>query len=73
MKKKRIWIVILVIILLVLIFPITSVYSDGGTKTFTSLTYKVIIWDSIFKPEDEKPEVDLYLFPNNFHSIDYYR
>ena len=40
--KKRI--VIIFIIFILLIFPIKNTYKDGGTVTYTSLTYKIICW-----------------------------
>ncbi len=39
-----------------------KVYEDGGTQTYTSLTYKVIIWKQI----DRKTGTE------NFHQLDYY-
>lgn len=40
--KKRI--IIIFIIFILLIFPIKNTYKDGGTVTYTSLTYKIICW-----------------------------
>ena len=48
MKKKR-WIIILVAILLILVISIPSgSYKDGGTKSYTALTYKIVNWNRIF-------------------------
>ena len=51
-----------------LLIPVRKVYEDGGTQTYTSLTYKVIVWKQI----DGKSGTEFYLFPNNFHQLDYY-
>ena len=65
-KSKSIWVLIAVIIILV--FPVRSTYKDGGTKTYTSLTYKVIIWNQL----DGKHGMEKHIFPKNFHNLDYY-
>ena len=51
--KKRIVIPVIVatvlVVLLVLFLPIPSgLYDDGGTREFTSLTYKIVIWNVNF-------------------------
>ena len=43
MKKFKNFIVISIVFLF-LIFPIKHTYKDGGTVTYTSLTYKIIRW-----------------------------
>ena len=65
-KKKLI--IVFAVIAVVLLLPVRKVYEDGGTQTYTSLTYKVIVWKQI----DGKSGTELYLFPNNFHQLDYY-
>ena len=50
------------------LIPVRKVYEDGGTQTYTSLTYKVIVWKQI----DGKSGTELYIFPSNFHQLDYY-
>lgn len=67
MKKTLKWIAVLVI-LLVLLFPHKSVYEDGGTKTYTALSYKVIVWNTL----EGKTGTEIHLFPKNFHDLDYY-
>ena len=66
--KRRIGILFLIVILLVLLTPVSNVYKDGGTKTYTSLVYKVIVWNTL----EGKRGTELHLFPNNFHGLDYY-
>ena len=61
-------IVFAVIAVDLLLIPVRKVYEDGGTQTYTSLTYKVIVWKQI----DGKSGTELYIFPNNFHQLDYY-
>lgn len=71
MKKK---IVIILLITIVLIFPIKQIYKDGGTKTYTSLTYKIIFWNKLDDSLDSgyRTGTDFYLFPNNFKALDDY-
>ena len=66
--KKKLIIVFAVIAVALLLIPVRKVYEDGGTQTYTSLTYKVIVWKQI----DGKSGTEFYLFPNNFHQLDYY-
>ena len=66
--KKKLIIVFAVIAVDLLLIPVRKVYEDGGTQTYTSLTYKVIVWKQI----DRKSGTEFYLFPNNFHQLDYY-
>lgn len=64
-KRKRL---VVVIVLLFFLFPVSEIYKDGGTRTYTSLTYKVIIWNRL----DGKRGVEIYFFPNNFKSLSEY-
>ena len=66
--KKKLIIVFAVVAAVLLLIPVRKVYEDGGTQTYTSLTYKVIVWKQI----DGKSGTEFYLFPNNFHQLDYY-
>ena len=70
--KKKVWIWILagVLLLAVLFTPIPSgVYKDGGSREYTALTYKIVDWNRL-TGEAVYDETKLYLFPNNFKSID---
>ena len=70
--KKRIWIPILaaVVLLAVLLVPISSGPSkDGGTREYTALTYKIVDWNRLTSDGKYDP-TKLYLFPNNFKSLD---
>ena len=66
--KKKFIIIFAVIAAVLLLIPVRKVYEDGGTQTYTSLTYKVIVWKQI----DGKSGTEFYIFPNNFHQLDYY-
>ncbi len=66
--KKKLMIVLAVAAAILLLIPTRKVYEDGGTQTYTSLIYKVIVWKQI----DGKTGTEIYIFPNNFHQLDYY-
>lgn len=67
MKKRYILIIILV---LLLFLPVPSgVYKDGGTKTFTALTYKIVDWNHMYS-NGTYQKFKIYPFPLNFYSID---
>ena len=67
--KKKIWILILCLGL-VLFTPIpTGVYKDGGTKEFTALTYKIVKYNHLTDGGIYK-KLKIYPFPMNFFSID---
>ncbi len=72
MKRKNIRLLIVLVIAVILLFPIRIVYKDGGTTTYTSLTYKIIKWNSMIGVDEIKTGTEIHLFPNNFHDIDYY-
>jgi len=69
--KKKIWIPILVVVVLAILFtPIpTGVYKDGGTREYTSLTYKIVDWNRL-TGDTTYDETKVYFFPYNFKSID---
>ena len=45
--KKKLIIVFGVIAMVLLLIPVRKVYEDGGMQTYTSLSYKVIVWKQI--------------------------
>ena len=83
MKK----IIAILIIILILLVPIKNTYKDGGTTTYTSLTYKIVNWKVIKQPESDDITISnnenetisyfqttqIYLFPFNFMSMNWYR
>lgn len=67
--KKRI-IIILAILILVIPIP-TGIAKDGGTRSYTSLTYKIVDWHHFYGDEGEIfDETKIYFFPYNFKSLD---
>jgi len=70
MKK----LIAVLVVLVLLLTPYVEVYKDGGTKTFTSLTYKIILWNELPAVDgNHKTGIEVYLFPNNFFSLSHYR
>ena len=69
MKKKIIMIMVVIIVLVVLLFPVHNVYRDGGTQTYSALAYKVIIWKEL----EGRRGTEVYIFPENLHTLDYYK
>lgn len=74
MKRKRNIIIAVIIALFVLFTPIVQRYKDGGTVTFTSLTYKIISWNQLptYDGSENKTGIEFYMFPNNFFNLRYY-
>ena len=79
MKKLMIKIAVTVIILLILFIPIPhGTYKDGGTKDYSALTYRIVVWNRINAEIDEGNNVkkvtyhktSVFWFPDNFKSID---
>ncbi len=80
MKKKIIAVTVVAAILLILFLPIpTGTYRDGGTREYTALTYKIVVWNKRIAetdPDGSAGDVHTYhktsffRFPNNFKHID---
>ena len=71
MKKKILIPLIIVVLLLVLFLPIpSSVYKDGGSRTYSALTYKIVDWNRITSSNSVYDDTKVYFFPNNFKSLD---
>ena len=70
--KKKIWIPILIVaVIAILVIPIpTGTYKDGGTREYTSLTYKIVDWNRLTDDGSTYSTTKVYFFPNNFRSID---
>ena len=70
MKKKK-WIIIpIVILLLVLVIPFSAKsYWDGGTIEFTALTYKIVRWNRMHDSCQPYNKLKIYPFPMNRLSI----
>ena len=70
--KKKMWIPILIVaVIAILVIPIpTGTYKDGGTREYTSLTYKIVDWNRLTDDGSTYSATKVYFFPNNFRSID---
>lgn len=70
--KRKIWIPIVIVVLLaILVIPIpTGTCMDGGTREYTSLTYKIVDWNRLTGGGSIYSATKVYFFPNNFRSID---
>lgn len=62
----------LAIVLVILMTPQVNIYKDGGTKTYTSFAYKLILWHKLDIKNGYRTGAELHFFPNNFHTLDYY-
>ena len=69
--KKKIWIpVIAVIAAAIMLIPVpTGIYNDGGTREYTALTYKIVVWHCLTE-NSTYSKTKVYFFPDNFKSID---
>ena len=69
MKKKKI--IIALVILIVLFCPVPSqIHLDGGTPSYTALTYKVVKWNRFIDVNNRYHKTSVYWFPDNFKTID---
>lgn len=68
--KKKFAIALLVVIAAVILFvPIRQTWDDGGTVTYSALTYKVVCWNRLVLHEDRMGRyvrTQVYVFPTNF-------
>lgn len=70
--KNKLWILITIIVIAILIVPNKKVCNDGGTIEYSAILYKVIKWNRIRPYEENKTGTEVYFFPKNLHSLDYY-
>lgn len=69
--KRKTAITLIMVILLLLFMPIPSgVYKDGGTRTYTALTYKIVKWQHLYGDGEIYKKTKIYPFPLNFKSLD---
>ena len=69
--KKKFWIVLAIIVLLILTIPIPiSSARDGGTKQYAALTYKIVDWNHLYDNGEIYDDTEIYLFPLNFNTVD---
>lgn len=71
-KKRKIFLIICVIILLILFIPIPKTLDDGGTKVYSALAYKYVKWNRYV--DESKTRVfqhsRIYVFGSLKKSID---
>lgn len=69
-KKTKISLITAAVLLAILVVPVSCrVYEDGGTRTYTALTYKIVHWQ-VLDADETYEKVRFYPFPYNFRSID---
>ena len=68
--KIKEFIILVLCVLAILCFPFPSgVCKDGGTRAFTALTYKIVMWN-VIDPHYEYIHTSVYWLPDNFKSVD---
>ncbi|MBO4865704.1 MAG: hypothetical protein J5582_03925 [Ruminococcus sp.] len=71
MKNIIVIAITIIFVLFIILVPIpTGTSKDGGTRTYTALTYKVVKWNRIWDESHKYTGTSVYLFPDNFKSID---
>lgn len=73
--KKKVHLIstsIVIFILLILFVPIKFQYKDGGTIEYKSLSYKYIKWNRLRNNGSYYEGIDIYWFPKNIFSLEYY-
>ena len=79
-QSKRVRLISFIILILLisafLFVPIPmGIYKDGGTRAYSSLTYKIVKWHSLLGEPNESGEIEyysktvVYWLPDNFKSI----
>ena len=78
--KKGVIITAIILIVLVLFLPIPrGTYKDGGTKDYSALTYRIVVWNRFVDEINAKGSVSqtkiyhkasVFCFPDNLKSID---
>ena len=73
-NKKKLTIILIALVVLILTFPMyRGTAKDGGTKTYTALTYKVIKWRCLYDVDVDGSgtyyrKTRVYFFPQNLLS-----
>ncbi len=76
MKRSKIVLtVVAVVLLLVLTVPIpTGIARDGGTRTYTALSYKIVVWNHFYENDEgvilKYQKTRVYLYPQSRLSLD---
>lgn len=71
-EKTKIFFASLVLLVILLLFvPVsTGVYKDGGTRTYTALTYKIVKWQVLVDAETTYESTSVFWYPDNFKSYE---
>ena len=69
MKKKTICVIIAAVLAVILLFPVKTVYRDGGTRDYRAILYRIVIWNRL-QEDGIYHDTDVYFFPHNRGSID---
>ena len=71
MKKKKRIVIFVLLLLLILTVPVPAgQYTDGGTRDYKALTYRVVSWNRLLGEGETYRKTKVYPFPQNFKSID---
>lgn len=80
MKKRYLIFCMILVLLFALLIPFPSgVLDDGGTKIFSALTYKIVIWNKMIPITNENGEMErietyhktsVFWLPDHFKSIE---
>ena len=60
----------MILVLVVLLFPVRTVYKDGGTRDYKAILYRIVVWNVLVDEGTVYQGTDFYLFPANRLSID---
>ena len=72
MKKKKALTVVAIIVFVLLIIPMPAWYRDGGTRSFTAILYRVVIWNQMEDAYGNRQTgTEIHLIPNNFRPVDF--
>ena len=72
MKKKSIFIALLVVLVLFLMFfPFYhGTYEDGGTRDYQAMTYRIIVWNRLLSHHGKYHKTSVYWFADTFKPIE---
>ena len=70
--RKKVIVIVFIVLAMVLLIPIpTGVLRDGGTKTYTAVLYRIVVWHRIDDsyPGGFKTGTEVQFIPNNFRDF----
>ena len=65
-KKALVITILIVLLLAILTFPVKLQFKDGGSVSWTALTYRVVKW---YDFKTDSFETKVYFIPDNFKNI----